>query len=237
MSTFLYWVPTPKPIIQREAITQYGLDYALPYAAISRPAFNGPGGQGAGAVVVDSVASALLPSHGYHPDRQEWRQLEQSEVWVGWFPEAMPSPDGLARTAMTPLKRPVTLSDGRQWLAPVAQRIVENESVPTGLCSLPQSVARKDGEWVLGEVRQQYRELWRVARETFDRMQDGNGSIAIQLDSAVIALAANYRIGPTEAGILGLFESDGAVAWEVLKVLIDYAGLDELLSGKSRAAG
>jgi hypothetical protein len=138
---------------------------------------------------------------------------------------------------MTPLKRPVTLSDGRQWLAPVAQRIVENESVPTGLCSLPQSVARKDGEWVLGEVRQQYRELWRVARETFDRMQDGNGSIAIQLDSAVIALAANYRIGPTEAGILGLFESDGAVAWEVLKVLIDYAGLDELLSGKSRAAG
>jgi hypothetical protein len=62
-------------------------------------------------------------------------------------------------------------------------------------------------------------------------------TITIKLDTAVEAIAANYRIGSTEAAVLGLLSIDGEAAWRVIKALIDYDGWMKFTSGELQAAG
>jgi len=240
MSTFLYWIPTNKPTVDRETVERFGLAYALPGSVIARQCYQGPAGGVVGAVLIAGEAAGKA-NHGYFATEQTWERIDGSEAWVGWETKNPPTPEGLERVRMTPLRKSVELCDGNQWQCPIAQRPIETESdVPFPVCVLPQSAVRKDGRWQVGEVKKQYRQLWAIANQVFDDVlhggKNGDGRIEAQLDFAVEALAANYRIGPTEAGILQLFETDGNVAWDVLRVLIDYEQWKEILSGKSEAA-
>jgi len=238
MSTFLYWIPTNKPTVDRETVERFGLAYALPGSVIARQCYQGPAGGVVGAVLIAGEAVGKA-NHGYFASEQAWEKIDGSEAWVGWETKNPPKPEGLERAKMTPLRKSIELCDGNQWECPIAQRpeLRDGEEAPVRACRLPRKIVYKNGDWILGELREADRELWRVTNETFDQLNKlGEGtSLVLNVESAVTALSANYRIGRTEVGILGLFESDCKKVFEVLKALVDWDGWESLIAGESTA--
>ena len=231
---FLYFVPTPKQFADRETIERFGLSSVLPGGVDSRGCTSGP--SGSPGVVLRHRGDET--KHGYYPAEQEWVQVDGSEAWVGWTKGKLPGPDELARDRQTPLGELVELDDGRKWRCPIAQRprvLDSGRMVPS--CALSQKLVRRNGEWVVGSIREEDTRLWQVACETLDSITSGDHSLSIQLDQAIVAVAANYRVGPTEASVMGLFESNGRSVWNVLKLLVDWKGWEQVLSGESQAAG
>lgn len=135
----------------------------------------------------------------------------------------------------------VTLLDGQQWLVPVARGWIEQDGEMRWQKRLPVvSVLDDEGRWVEGDVVSQYAALWELAVQ-FDAMKlaatqsavaaagggeaiDDAEPVTVELefdvhDGAVAAMAANYRIGPVEASMLGLLTFELAI--EVLNALID----------------
>lgn len=235
---FVYWVPTEKggTVVGRDAINRHGLQDVLPGRVTVRPTTSGPTGQ-CGAVLANLSDSPL--DVGFYPGRQQWVRIDESEAWVGFETKSPPTPSDLQRDKLTPVGKWLELADGNQWFAPIAQRPIENEHGTRPLCVLPEKVAKVNGEWIVGGVANRYRQLWELACETWDRLvinADKQTNISIQFDWATKSLSANYRIGPTEAGLLGIWESDGLATWEVLRTLIDLDGWEAIMSGESQAA-
>lgn len=230
MSGFLYYLPgkeTPK-LDDARAV---GLAYAFEGEFKFRGCHSGPDG------TIGAVCAVTTEGLGYYPDRQTWRQIPGSPVWLGYVKDAPPPPEDLARTEQLSGHR-VKLGDGKAWLCPVARGVADNGDWVGHYLALPAKVTLSDsGEWTIGEVEERYRELWSLALsfwDVFSGSVKGDDSpvsfdFAGSLDAAVTCLQANYRIGRTEAAALGLFDHQAVKAGLVLQALVDWPSWDLLL--------
>lgn len=263
MPGFLYFLPGPSQPSAAEWRAA-GLGYAFD-ASCGGPAVRGctggPGGQN-GAILADPRTPA--EEVGYFPDRQTWRKLVSpstshvppATLYVGY--SALPAPEHLARPEQL-RGHWLTLLDERQWLIPVARAYTEEDGDLRWFHNVPQVLELDDaGRWQPGRVTAKYAALWELAcrwdeasmQAVLSATQEDAGPVTVAfdfqdtVDAAVQVLAANYRLGPTEASLLGILAPH--LAREILNAVVDLptrlawaekktAGL--AAAGKSSSAG
>lgn len=217
--TILYYSPNTK-MVTADAARRLGLGYAFESGGPAcLEAHKGPDG-GHGCIFVFPDAA------GDHPpihvtDRHEWIQLPGSGVYVGVDPDQLPTPESLARREQID-GHFVTLGDGCEWLVPVARMI-------SGATPLPRRLAWDGTEWTPGDVMPKYRELFGAACRLWEVLSGGDAAeltLSTECDIAATALAINYRIGPAEISLMGLFSTQTEA--NIAKALIDWPALMEL---------
>jgi hypothetical protein len=220
MNGFIYYVPNAKGV-RVEDLTRLGIGYASEgEGPTSLEVFNnGPdGGQGCFATFGDQGFNGL--------DKIEWMAMTPGQVngvLVGLHPDYRPGPADLVRKRLLQ-GHEVTLSDGNNWLVPVARQFGGSSPLPTSL--------RWDGSaWVPGDVLKSYQELFGKACRIWDVLcnhQPGEDiSISDGAEIAVSALGLNYRIGRCEVSLLGLM--DTRCLFEVLKMVVDWPTFEKVI--------
>jgi hypothetical protein len=179
--------------------------------------------------VILAAAESCEPGRlRYAPDEQEW--LEGAGFWVGrWKAEIIGPADLIRRKPLD--GHFLELADGAEWLCPVARSHVIEGGAVRWRHKLPRRVGLgADRKWLPGEVLPRYRRLWDLALAWWDArlvsaQANANVGETIRFDfdglygAAAECLAANYRLGPDEISMLGLFDSDSAR--KILDALID----------------
>jgi len=240
MAGLLYFLPGADRGIKIEQVRKLGLGYAFEDRCTARGVSGGPGGA-AGVVIADD--GRVPPERiGYYPGRQRWRPIPKSEVQVGMYTDQPPGPEGLARSEQLP-GHLVKLGDGGKWRIPVALAPMTEDGQVEPTIALP-TLTDIDtaGEWILGGIAPNYEHLWLAACKWWNakrgaEVDDGAAKFdgAALLDTALAALASNYRVGKIEVALLGLF--DMAVAVRVCDALIDWPAVVEFLGKKEVAGG
>lgn len=256
MSHFLYFLAdrTSKP--SAEELAALGLAYAFDAAVECREAHRGPDGH---AGVVLSASDRGL---GFFPDRQTWRRMDRGtegqrdgenppvspslspSIYLGYSPAALPTPDELARP------EPISghwlkLDDGHHWLAPCARRWEEFEDRLLWDYNFPRRLSYQAGRWAPGEVKPRYARLWElaVAYETaaqaaLDEAPEEASGVSFRFDEidelAIGALQINYRVGPHELDVLGIY--DVAARQQIIRALLDTPTWEQWLKKKLAAA-
>jgi hypothetical protein len=136
----------------------------------------------------------------------------------------------------------VTLGDGQRWRVPIARAIDAEAELLTYGNVLPRAVdVDDDGEWTPAGTVARYAPLWEIAtsywhaRVHAEELDEGiKFDFAGERDAALAALAANYRIGKAEVGLLGLF-NDQAIL-QILDALIDMPTFEAWCKKKLAAA-
>ena len=227
MGSFLYFIPDRSAGLSAAEFKATGLWYALDGSVHQQHLLTGgPGGRG-GLLLADAVHCD--PSHlQYDPVEQDWTQTPSA--WLGrWKAESI-GPEDLLRHK--PLDGHwVELPDEKRWLCPIARsHVIENRSIRWHH-TLPRSVTLgPDHRWRPGEVVGRHRRLWEISLAWWDvraAVASTNPEIGntVRFDfeglhsSAAECLTANYRVGPDEISMLGLFDSESAR--NILDALID----------------
>lgn len=232
MAQFTYYLPKESKA-DAETISRYGLTYALDprKRSIGQVSANGPDG-GAGL-----LATMAPDPPKYDASSQTWRKAPKADYWVGKTTAATIGPEDLARDRMLSGEW-IELGDGNEWLAPYARRFDPNEGTyvqPPGVSSFDFD---DEGEWIVGNVRPKYRELWGVATwfwaELAKATEVGDVSLPGAVDRSIVALQANYRISKTEAVVLGLL--DESTVFAVLGAAVDLSTVREWEDKKKEAA-
>jgi hypothetical protein len=250
MAGFLYYVPTSIKAVKSgglgltdpDEIAELGLGHAFETPPVAAGVRGGPdGGNG---TLLGQSASFCGQRIGYYPDKQTWRKIPKSEVWLGWYTENLPRPDALRRSEVVPGER-VRLGDGNLWLIPLS-RSVSDDSEDYSVCSaIPASRMLDDnGNWVRGAPEPRYARLWETANRVWDAIIDrvvestGESStieIGEESDACVDALQANYRVGPAEISALGLLTDQSASA--IIKAMVGVPKLLDRLKKKRAESG
>lgn len=232
---FLYFVP------QGVAVSDSGIGYAIDIADRGGPVRErdiiGSGPSGTRGKVLAQCDEEF--DIGYYPERQQWRQ--HGKIWVGWYPDTLPSSDELARPAMLGGKG-VLLADGSRWLVPICRKPDLQNGELRYTTALPRVLEYQDGDWVYGGVERRYQSLMDTASKWADlrfRNSDDESRIDIPPNEAVSmavgVLGYNYRVGPIEMSALQAITEANFI--EVLDATIDLEGFIELLKKKELATG
>ena len=249
MSGLLYYIPNATRAIKVEGLAELGLAHAFEGRLTPREVSRGPDGD-RGVVVADPdrLSEHLL---GYWPERQTWRKLPGSTVWLGSTNAERVEPRDLVRENAV-AGHWVTLADGQDWLVPVARGLADEEDSLSWYSALPSAVTLDDeGNWTRGGVVAKYQQLWQIACDWWDAVQaapveevednanQGTARVRVRFsfdnvcDAALVALGTNYRLARAEVAFLGLF--DDACAREVLMAVVDWPVAKEFLKKKLAA--
>lgn len=236
---FLYFVPGACPTWEISHLEGAGIGYAFEAGPSARGVGAGkssPSGE-AGAIFVESGSVPLGRICGA-PDIQQWREIPGGVAWVGYYPDAMPTPAVLRRSKILQGAKVKIGEAGYEWVVPLARGLAQSDDRDASLeygVALPCSVRRDaDGHWVRGDVLSRWSHLWDIAlawSETIEsaRMQRSGEDATKKIlelefseahDALVACLAANYRVGPTETEILELHDDQSV--FDVLNALIDF---------------
>ncbi len=233
MPGLLYFLSGQSGEVSPELVDAHGLGYAFEGPLAGCRCFAGPDGQ-AGLVVAD-------PRHvspdaiGFHKDRQEWIRAA-GPVFVGRYRDQATTPENLARREQLGGHR-VTLGDRQAWLVPMARAHVEEDGELRWTHALARRLTRDDaGRWRAGDVVPRLAWLWDHAvrwDEALDAAiagaepNDPRTELVVRFDryveTAIEVLAANYRLGPAETDLLGLFtyESTGVFLCPEARAVLD----------------
>lgn len=235
--TFYYWFPGLSSKPTADQIAEAGLGYAL-QRVTHRGSDSGPDGRHGVTVVEGGNEDGRL---GYWPTKQTWRQIPRRDVWVGWYSDAKPTPQRLARVEQIS-GRWIMADDGTMWLAPMARRWQEMSGRMLWDYNLPRRMElAEDGRWVPGGVTARYERLWTMAmayeeaaKAALSEVPDQDDCVRFLFDEidtlAVGALQINYRIGPVELDSLGVY--DVAFRQKIIDVLLDTATFSDWLKKK-----
>jgi hypothetical protein len=241
LSGFLYFIPAD--VTRAEQLGGFALSYAF---AAGAPGFScvpctGPGGV-RGTVVGDDRGGMIV---GYYSEKQTWRKMAGGGCHVGMYNERRPMPEELL-TAAALAGHAVRLADGNLWTIPAAIAWFSDAGAARYLLNLPQVMdVDEEGRPKPGAVVARYEELWRHAMAFYNaffsaaptRDDVGDTQVlfdyAAQMDSACIAIAANYRVGIHELALLGAL--DDCVAIEVLKAMIDLPTFERICKKKGKS--
>lgn len=212
---FLYYVEN----WQKYATPPDELAYAFADAAVKcRQVTGGPGDGGAG------VLFTLNQRDKLDLDQQTWRRIPGGKAWCGHWNDERPTADSLLRPKALQ-GHTIELGDGCEWHVPIARTVDDNLS---GAMLLPRKIVTNDeGEWIYGEVIERCRRLWQIAEIWWDHVCGGQivgGEVSGVDPQAVHSMASevlgfNYRVGPAELSMLGVWET--GLAGQVLDLLCD----------------
>ena len=242
MAGFMYYIPS---VTQREVndavIVDRGLGYALIAGRSVREVMKGPDGK---AGVVVAHARRVEPGKvGYFADQQAWRQIPQSECWVGMYTDDRPKPQDLL--VDQPLSgHPVKLADDQSYMIPTALMYVDEHK--TFVRSLPTKTdLDAEGNWTLGNVCGAYADLEDLALEFWQAFAGGLNDDEPETgeakpnqfdfqglsDAALKVLATNYVVGKAEVALAGLF--GGSSQQDIMLALIDWPGFQAICKKKA----
>ena len=220
MQRFLYFLPDVAALTRR-TLADVGLADRFSAAPGSAELLE------CSAVAIASPAGMLLAIGGrppeFQPERQRFSKSENGKFWVGIEDRRLPpGPDDLVRQVGL-AGYEITLANGQAWRVPLVRRWnpdrLEHEPV------LPRSLARDAAGHLVQRVTPAYRELDAIAEQIFQWfISDTAVPIERAWVLAVQLLAANYRIGPEEASLLGLLDADSAN--QVLRAAADIARIE-----------
>ena len=162
---------------------------------------NGPGGHNGTILQVlpeeadepdENAAPATAP--GYYPAKHTWEQV--GKYWVGYDPNDLPGPHELERER-TIAGRQVVLGDARTWGVPTIR-------LKAGKYRLPDTWKLVNGQFT-AVIKPDWKWAWELTGEIWDWHSGTVTKTPAELFAwCVKLLAINYRIGPFEAGLLGL---------------------------------
>jgi hypothetical protein len=188
-----YYLPN-KGTMNADGAIALGLGYAMNGSSCMNTGMS-PGPDGNNGVIFTFDEKSFQGCAGF-----QWQQLS-SGVWVGFGEK--PGPDQLARKTQRPGYL-IELGDENQWQIPIA--IMENGATP---------FARKlkwDGaEWKQGDIDDRFREIYSHAGRILEILNGDDDealTFAETAEIATAALALNYRVGPDEISMLGLFDTE-----------------------------
>lgn len=234
---FQYFFPG-RTKITRDELHELGLGYVFDVETTAtngpnlapRQVSNGPGGQHG---LIVSLSSDFC---GYHKEQQVWQQEIDCDYWVGMFTgDKRPTPETLQRDNLIE-GGTLRLDDGHVWMFPAARHYEEfdGEIIPRRM--LPTRLSRDPtGLWVPGEVKERYRELWRLATELLLALSEGEVYFP-EIDNLVIeCFKCNYRVSAAELDLLGVH--DDQVRVRVPRILLDLDNFDVLFKKKLTTLG
>jgi len=237
----LYFVPELRAAPTLDQVQGAGLGYAFDRKPAFRNTEAGPGGHG---VLVARDSGSLLDCN-----EVDWRQVPAATGWVGLRKGATVKPDGLKRDRMLDGHR-VELADSQKWLVPVARGFSEEDGDLRWFCAVPTRLTLDaEGKWSHGSVVEVYAPLWALAQkwidcwtqavETIEKKADGGLATTLEfselVNGSIMALAANYYLGPVEADLLGLLTYE--IARDILDALVDLPTWHDWAQKKTQAAG
>lgn len=239
---FFYFIPTEQTsTCPPELLAEFMLDGVIDTPELC-PVRSGPAGQ-PGIVVVDRSLSKT-PIR-YRPNEQIWRQSFDTDAWIGYEAPTPPRMHTLARANMLPGRR-VRLCSGEQIEIPIARRYIEADGHVFRTTALPKSLGRdqETGQWVPKDVVAKYKTLdnllvgyTEALAEAYQHVDDDAPIVRFEYaplpDLIVAAIAANYRVGPDEVDILGIY--DQTLNRAIVDVLLDTA-TTEAWATKKKAA-
>jgi len=226
MASFLYWIPGGGVTVPPEQIDEHGLAYAFDGGCTARTCDRGPDGQRGAVVVAGGNEDGKC---GYWPSKQAWRQVAGRSAWVGMYNQNKPTPDDLIRQQQVTGVW-IDADDGSRWLAPIARKwhVLDDQIVWD--YNLPRRLTlNDDGLWVPGEVKPRYERIWQLAMDYEATATealakaDSASVVRFRYDDmdllAISALQVNYRIGPIELDMLGVY--DDQLRQRIVDVLLD----------------
>ena len=229
MSGFLYYIPGRRALDPAD-LPKLGLGHLLDepersdqsHVGLTRREVNaGPDNQGAGLVV--GVGGGPV---GYWPEHQRWELLHapasegdgQPAVYVGYYPDAPPGPDGLARSKQIPGHNVELGHPPAEWVVPAVRSVVRSDDPVPAVLTL-----NGDGHWHRQPL-ERYRRITEFADRVYetvmldaatqagegDRDDDSPAPITDQdaAWAAAEALSINYRVSAAEVSALGLLRTD-----------------------------
>ncbi|OQB96828.1 MAG: hypothetical protein BWX86_00540 [Verrucomicrobia bacterium ADurb.Bin122] len=202
MARFLYNIPGVSGV-SSDTLRRVGRGYLLDGAepTISRVEVQRGPGDAAGVICAIGESS---PDLGYFPERQTWQPAPDEPSWMGWQTDALPGPDDLQRPEPVGLYR-ATLGDGRPWVIPTGV-------LASGESPLPRVRTMEPDGSIRRVVAAPFRELYLASDLVLSHLRSGEPiPEAEEWRICVLALSANYRVGPQEISVLGLL-TDRAVA-------------------------
>lgn len=218
----------------------------LKYAFDRRPCFhqvtgNGPGNS-SGTLLCGGAYHVQSHRIGYYPDRQTWTKVPGVKRWIGYYTDEPPTPDDLARSEQ--LRSHLVVLSGQQWKVPIARAFERTDDGGRFVISLPRVFdLSDDGEWVSGQIVDEFQPLWQAASRWWDFMAAGipdNPTVATHIeaeltdfvDDCVTALAVNYRLSKVECHVLKLFRDDTFT--DVLAAIVDMPSMNAFSEEKKK---
>ncbi len=224
MAGFLYY-KSGKPKdnqVTLDELDEWGLSYAFDVAPAPVPCVQGPDG-GSGFTFADE-SRLDGKTVGHYADKQEWRKIPGSELYIGCFKDAVPTANDLSRQSQLPGYM-FPLADGKQWRIPVVRQFLEGQDKP--VCALPHYLDIDDeGNEIPGQVAEVHRYLWEATEDYTAALvgpeRDEGDEIKVDWwDKAAILLGANYVVGKTELALARVFDTSNS-PMTVCLLAIDY---------------
>jgi len=217
----LFYYLSGRQTIKLAGVKEAGLAYAVGKGGPTHsPMSLGPDKQSG---VVFSFGTAPL-----HLGKQpKWEQMPNSKIWIGYDPDQkFPGPSELKRE-QTFGGHEVKLADGNKWIVPVARAL-------DGTTPLPRRLRWDGSEWTPSDVLPQYVDLFDKACALWDGLMaaavnpeaETGFTFSQECDVAAHALALNYRVGPAEISILGLFDTQSEI--EIAKAIVDWPTFEQI---------
>jgi hypothetical protein len=207
MSGFLYFKPG-KDTATLDLVKEWGLGYAFS-ASVTRVkcVANSPTGTG-GITFSDRNRMGESETKMDMPN-QTWAKIPKSDVWVGYWNDAPPKPEELARPNQLPGYY-VPLADEQKWLIPLVRRFDQDGSQFKS--ALPSYMdLDDDGNWVDGKVLDIHAHLWELTTPFADELFKANAEdgyeprnfTANELGQTITTLLqTNYVVGPGELRLM-----------------------------------
>lgn len=121
MAGFIYAVKDDPTPVTADKARAWGLGYAFTGTIENRPVNGNTPWSGAGNVFLESSRHHGRNA-GIYADRQTWRRLPKRdgrpELWLGYWNDAKPTPEDLARSPMLAADMVIRLADGSAWRIP-----------------------------------------------------------------------------------------------------------------------
>lgn len=207
--------------LRPDEVDKLGLRYAFGSQRVQQGGVNGNNKLGGkpGVIFADPDRHQGK-SIGYHADQQTWRKMPRvegrPECWVGYWNDAKPTPDDLARKPMLPGEVAMTLGDGHQWVVPTLTEF--DAETRSGECELPAPLDYdEDGNLFNGKPTGVYGQLWDavhpVALGVCFGSNDAESDIKEPTDeeirkAAFAILGANYVVSMPELVCLGALQNE-----------------------------
>lgn len=218
MAGFLYFKPHHLNYVTRQDIEAWGVGHALPRQVACGICNSNTPAAAPGVVFADPQLQGDRPIKmdfaGNDPP-QKWRKMPKSDLWIGYWTDALPTAAELIRTPHMP-GFSVTLGNGQSWIIPLVRRYAPAEKKTVS--NLPTYMeCDDDGNWHNGPVLEVHAKLWEVTQPIADALLaeyvKGEPPTVTNEDifNAITALlGANYLVGPGELSLMRAFTSEAS---------------------------